>query len=68
MLKPGGRFLICNESDGMDAATLKYAKIIDGMNYYTMEQLRRALNAAGFSQIRTKHHPDMPWITVLAEK
>ncbi len=65
-LKPGGAFLICNESDGTDEVTLKYAKIIDGMNYYTLEQLTDALTAAGFSKIKTKHHPSMPWIAVLA--
>ena len=68
VLKPGGCFLICNESDGTDEATIKYAKIIDGMSYYTMEQLKDALMAAGFSKIRTRHHPKMPWVTVLAEK
>lgn len=68
VLKPGGFFLICNESDGTDEVTLKYAKIIDGMNYYTLEQLTDALTAAGFSMTRTRHHPDMPWITVLAGK
>lgn len=68
VVKPGGSFLICNESDGTDAATLKYTAIIDGMNYYTPEQLTDALRTAGFSQIRTRHYPDKPWITVLAEK
>ena len=68
VLKPGGYFLICNESDGTDEATLKYAKIIEGMNYYTLEQLKDALRAAGFSKIRTRHHSKTPWITVLAEK
>ncbi len=68
VLKPGGSFLICNESDGTDKAALKYAGIIDGMHCYTSEQLADALAAAGFSEIRTRHHPDMPWITVLAGK
>ena len=68
VLKSGGSFLICNESDGTDEATLKYAKIIDGMNYYTPKQLSDALMAAGFSKVKTRHHPDKPWITVLAVK
>ena len=68
VLKPGGSFLICNESDGTDEATLKYAKIIEGMNYYTLEQLKDALRAAGFSKVRTRHHSETPWITILAEK
>ena len=28
VLKPGGRFMICNESDGTDETSLKYEKII----------------------------------------
>ena len=68
MLKPGGSFLICNESDGTDEANLKYAKIIEGMNYYTLEQLKDALRAAGFSRVITRHHSKAPWITMLAEK
>ena len=68
VLKPGGSFLICNESDGTDEMTLRYAKIIDGMAYYTVLQLRDALTAAGFSEIKAEHHPEMPWITMLARK
>lgn len=68
VLKPGGSFLICNESDGTDEVTIRYAKIIDGMAYYTVQQLQDALTAAGFSVIKADHHPEMPWITVLARK
>ena len=31
VLKAGGLFLICNESDGTDATSQKFEKIIDGM-------------------------------------
>ncbi|MCR5074077.1 MAG: class I SAM-dependent methyltransferase [Clostridiales bacterium] len=68
VMKPGGFFLICNESDGTDEVTLRYSKIIDGMAYYTVQQLHDTLTAAGFSEIRADHHPEMPWITVLARK
>ena len=68
ILKPGGMFLICNESDGTDAASQKYEKIIDGMKTYTAGQIAGALKAAGFSDIKTDHHPSKPWITVLAKK
>ena len=67
-LRPGGRFLICNESDGRDAAGRKFEKIIDGMKVYTEAQIEEALKAAGFSAVRTDHHRSKPWITVLAEK
>lgn len=68
ILKPGGWFMICNESDGKDTAGQKFEKIIDGMKIYTAEQIKDALTAAGFSNIRTDHHPSKPWITVLAQK
>ena len=68
VLKPSGYFMICNESDGTDTASLKYEKIIDGMKCHTAEELKQALIAAGFIDIQTDHHPSKPWITVLARK
>lgn len=68
VLKPGGYFMICNESDGTDATSLKYEKIIDGMKNHTVEEIEAALKTAGFSGVRSDHHPSKPWITVLARK
>ena len=68
ILKPGGYFMICNESDGTDATSKKFEKIIDGMRCYTAEELGAALRAAGFTEISSDHHPSKPWITVLARK
>ncbi len=68
VLKPGGLFMICNESDGTDAAGLKFEKIIDGMKTHTAEEIKTALKAAGFSDVKDDHHPSRPWITVLARK
>jgi ubiquinone/menaquinone biosynthesis C-methylase UbiE len=68
VLKPGGYFIICNESDGTDPTSLKFEKIIDGMKNYTAEEIEAALRAAGFSEVTSDHHPSRPWITVLARK
>ena len=68
VLKPGGYFMICNESDGTDATSLKFEKIIDGMKNHTVEETEAALLSAGFSEVKTDHHPPKPWITVLARK
>ncbi len=68
VLKPGGRFLICNESDGTDATSLKFEKMIEGMKCYTAEQLTAALKKAGFSEVQAERHPSKPWLTVLAGK
>ncbi len=67
-LKPGGYFLICNESDGKDPTGVKFEKIIDGMKVYTAEELEAALRNAGFFQVSMDHHASKPWITVLARK
>jgi len=68
VLRPGGYFLICNESDGLDAAGKKFEKIIEGMKCYTAEELEAALRNAGFSDVRWDRHGKKPWICVLARK
>ena len=68
VLKPGGYFLICNESDGADPTGTKFESIIDGMKCYTPQEIEAALKAAGFSQVEIDHHPTKPWIAVLARK
>ena len=68
MLKHGGVFLICNESNGLDETGRKFEKIIDGMHCYTAEELKTALRKAGFSEVKSYQHPSKPWIAVLARK
>lgn len=68
ILKPGGLFLICNESDGRDQTGQKFEKIIDGMKCYTADEIEAALRKAGFSEVNSDHHASKPWITVLAKK
>ena len=68
ILKPGGAFMICNESDGTDETSLKFEKIIEGMKCYTVEEISAALTAAGFSDVAADHYNGKPWITVIAKK
>ena len=68
VLKSGGTFLICNESDGTDPTSVRFEKIIDGMKNYTAEEIETALRSAGFSEVTSDHHPSKPWITVVARK
>ena len=68
VLKPGGYFMICNESDGTDPTSLKFEQIIDGMKNHTAQEIEAALKAAGFADVKTDHHPSKPWLTVLARK
>lgn len=52
VLKPGGVFLICNETDGTQPSASRWAGIIDGMTNYTQESLSAILREAGFSDLR----------------
>ena len=68
VLKPGGTFMIVNESDGKDEASLKFEQIIEGMKCYTIEEIESALKSAGFSKVKSNHHKTKPWIVVVAKK
>ena len=68
VLKPGGTFLIVNESDGTDRTAKYFRSIIDGMELYTPEDISAALKAAGFSDVVCTHHKKRSWITVVATK
>ena len=68
VLRPGGHFLVCNESDGKDKTSKSFEKIIDGMTAYTADEIKAALIEAGFSDVAVNHHPSKPWIAVLATK
>ena len=68
VLRPGGQFLIVNESDGYDKSSKTFEKIIDGMTAYTIDQIKAALKAAGFASVKTAHHKKSPWICILAQK
>ena len=68
VLRPGGLFMIVNESDGTDAVSRKFESIIEGMHNYTVEDLTHALKNGGFSKVKSEHHAKKPWITVLAKK
>lgn len=68
ILKGGGYFMIVNESNGTDKAGKTFEKIIDGMKVYTEKEIKIALENAGFSEIKTVHYIEKPWITVIAKK
>ena len=66
VLKSGGTFLICNESDGTNASDEKWTKIIGGMKIYNCDQLAAALKKAGFTEIKT--YTNKHWICIVATK
>lgn len=62
VLKPGGTFMIVNESDGRNTKDEKWAGIIDGMRIFTQERLTQYLKDAGFSQIAAHVNRKQHWI------
>ena len=67
VLKPGGAFFICNESNGETNKDDKWTNIIYGMTIYNAKQLQDILQKAGFTKIRTEKN-DKGWLCVNAEK
>lgn len=68
ILKPGGMVLIANETDGIDPKGLKWAKLINGMYIYTIEELKQYLAEAGFTDIVARHDEERHFICVTAVK
>ena len=67
VLKDGGIFLICNESNGEDPEGEKWLDEIEGMTIYNSDQLRLLLQQAGFSNIKIDKKEN-GWICAAAEK
>ena len=67
MLKPGGMFLICNESSGDTDKDEKWTKIINGMIIYKDVELKANLEQAGFRDVQI-HKNKWGWLCVTARK
>lgn len=68
VLKPGGRFLVCNEDDGRDEEALDLAARIPGMTMHTSEQLAAALERAGFAIEASEAVPEKGHLAIVARK
>lgn len=66
ILKPGGAFMIVNESDGMKPSDEKWLAAIDGLSIYSKTQLSAALTEAGFSHVTTVSEDSKHWLCILA--
>lgn len=68
ILKNNGIFMICNESDGTNAADEKWTEKISGMKIYDKEQICAALKSAGFSEAEYFSNEKKHWLCILAKK
>lgn len=60
MLKPGGIFLICNESNGDMDKDEKWTEIIGGMTIYKDAELKAHLEQVGFHEVQK--HKKKSWL------
>ena len=67
VLKPGGTFLICNESNGDTDKDEKWTERIGGMTIYRDTQIKTALREAGFTNIQI-HKNEKDWLCVTGQK
>ena len=68
VLRPGGMFFICNESDGRDESSVENAKLIEGMTLYTPEDLEDLMEDAGFRETKHYRNPELHHIVVTGIK
>ena len=68
VLKPGGQFVIVNESDGSGPMDAKWESLIEGMHTYKPEEIRLHLSNAGFKAIDIRKDEAKHCLMVTAEK
>ena len=66
VLKPGGTFLICNESNGDSDKDERWTEIIGGMTIYKDVELKAYLEQAGFHEVQI--HKKKSWLCITAWK
>ena len=66
VLKPGGTFLICNESNGDTDKDERWTEIIGGMTIYKDAELKTYLEQAGFHDVQI--HKKKSWLCITARK
>ena len=67
VLKPQGKFFLCNECSGKTQQEKKWTDIIDGMTIYSSAELQALLESAGFHALDVQQN-DKGWLCILAEK
>ena len=68
VLRPGGVFLVANESTGEDEAIKAFAKVIDGLTPHTVAEIRVAMARAGFIDIQADVEEKIHRVAVTGRK
>lgn len=68
VLRPGGKFLVFNATDGLTKEHESWAEQIEGMRIYTADELSATLREAGFEDPVVDTCEGKSWIRVVARK
>ena len=68
VLKPGGQFVIVNESDGSGEMDAKWESMIEGMHTYTPEEVWHHLTNVGFCDLNITVNEEKRWLCATARK
>lgn len=68
VLRDGGIFFVCNESDGHDENVFGDSKSISGMSFYTVEDIEKLMKDAGFRSIEYHVNEERHHIVVIGVK
>ncbi len=68
VLRKGGIFFICNETDGEAAEGYDWEKENDNLKIYKIEEIEKVLRAARFSEIKIERKKENGWICFVAVK
>ena len=68
VIKPGGKFLIANEADGIGGDNEKWERIVGGMHTYTAQEQELHLVNAGFAKVEVNHDAKKHRLCVIATK
>ena len=68
IIKPNGRFMIAQGTDGNHPDDEKWLNTVEGMSVYTAEELEKYLLNAGFTSVKTVKKENDYIMVVIAEK
>lgn len=67
-LREGGRFMICNETDGSGPHDDVWTRRISKMRIYSGERMESDLREAGFRSVNVYRKDGRRWICVIARR
>ena len=68
VLRPGARFMVCNEADGDVDKAEQLVELIEGMTVYDAGQISAMMERAGLVDVEVHAKPARAWLAVIGTK